>query len=413
MPTTTTTPTVEKKGRSDARPLGGSIISVKGRPGVYGQAYRDGKRRQALLINADELADLKSKKKNVQKVAEARLAAFVVGVANAPTEEPAADAGPTVGKLVTDYLRVLETRTVERHARTVKAQLERFRDAKGIGADTPAADIARSTVESYVAALSRENGAAYVVKAKDADGEEVRETKHKPMSPATVRRHVAALSGLFNFARDRGVVTDNPVRGVKLARPQEFAVRLLTADEIANVLRHARPQVRDALTFLSETGCRYSEMSDLQWPAVDAGFARVTIARSKSGRVRHVTLTAAARRVIEGLHDTHTRPIEGPNYVFARLSHPRFFKLFKRAVAKAGLPASTRIHDLRHSLASRMVMRGVPVSVVAEAIGDTLQVAMRYAKHTPADAVAAAFRAMESASAPTTKTKKPKVKQAS
>jgi len=44
-------------------------------------------------------------------------------------------------------------------------------------------------------------------------------------------------------------------------------------------------------------------------------------------------------------------------------------KRFKRAVARAGLPATTRLHDLRHGTATLMLEAGETVPTVAEYLG--------------------------------------------
>ena len=42
---------------------------------------------------------------------------------------------------------------------------------------------------------------------------------------------------------------------------------------------------------------------------------------------------------------------------------------WKRLLEYAGLPATTRIHDLRYSAATLLLCRGVPVKVVSEMLG--------------------------------------------
>lgn len=50
--------------------------------------------------------------------------------------------------------------------------------------------------------------------------------------------------------------------------------------------------------------------------------------------------------------------------------HPRrFSRATKRLVAAAGLPAKTRLHDLRHGVAVLLALEGVPLVAVAELLG--------------------------------------------
>jgi len=45
------------------------------------------------------------------------------------------------------------------------------------------------------------------------------------------------------------------------------------------------------------------------------------------------------------------------------------YRTWKRLLERAGLPATTRIHDLRHSAATLLLSRGVPIKVVSEMLG--------------------------------------------
>ena len=57
---------------------------------------------------------------------------------------------------------------------------------------------------------------------------------------------------------------------------------------------------------------------------------------------------------------------------------------FERALRKAGLPR-IRLHDLRHSFASQLVMAGVPLVAVQQYLGHAeLSMTMRYAHLSPA-----------------------------
>lgn len=63
------------------------------------------------------------------------------------------------------------------------------------------------------------------------------------------------------------------------------------------------------------------------------------------------------------------------------IKHP-----FNRAIFMAGLPG-IRIHDMRHSFASQLVMAGVPLKVVSEFLGHSeTRITERYA-HLAPDAV--------------------------
>jgi integrase len=383
---------------------------VKNREGLFGQVYADGKRRQKLLLTGEQVAELKTAKKDPRKAAEKLLTLWAAEVINAPAAAVAADAPDalTLATLADKYLKNLETNVGDRHAKIVRAQLTRF--ATHVGPSVLAADVTRSTVEDYLAALKKEDGAAYTVEKTDADGKVTTETKHKPFSPATQRRHLAAISGAFRFALDREDVTMNPAHGVKLAKGQEYEPTFLTTEQIRKLYAHLPEQIKALVTFLGESGCRLGEGSALQWHEVRDDFSGVTLTKTKSGKNRFVPLTETAQTVLQKLHDARIAPMTGADPVFRQLSKSRIERLFRDAVKTAGLPPA-RIHDLRHSYASALVQIGKPLSVVAQLLGhSSMIVTNRYAKHAPAnlatEAVAALGKARCSVVAATKKTKK-------
>jgi integrase len=348
-----------RRERRTKRPFGGWVGRVKHGgetlPGYYFKA-RDPRTGRRVQRKGGATAE----------EAEAALSAFHL---DAAAVEETGVRGVTLGEFArSEHLPVFETRVSARHAEIVRAQLER---AAAHFTSTPLHAIERAHVETYFAELRRGG-----------------------LSPATLRRHAAALSGLWRSAIDRKAARGNPVSGLVLGKAQEFAVRYLTPDEVARIVAYTPEQVRRVVAFLAGTGFRYGEAMNLRWQDVGGDLGRVTVARAKSGRVRLVPLTPTAHGVLRELHAARAASTDGAEFVFARYSHGHTFRLFKQGVAAAGLPSSTRLHDLRHAYASQMVQAGVPISTVAEVIGDTLSVAMRYASHVPASAAAQAVHAL-------------------
>lgn len=212
--------------------------------------------------------------------------------------------------------------------------------------------------------------------------------EYRGAGPNTLRRYVAALSACWRAAVERHAARENVVKGVKLARVPEFEPVFLTPEQVRALVAHLPEKARPIVVFLAETGARYSEAAKLRWPDVAPDRSRVTVTKTKNAKVKTIHLTPVARGVLAELHEKRAAPMDArEDFVFPRVHHRWVYKLFKDAVSAAGLPERTRIHDLRHSVASQLAMAGVPLSVVRDVLGHaSMMTTQRYAKHTPATA---------------------------
>lgn len=149
-----------------------------------------------------------------------------------------------------------------------------------------------------------------------------------------------------------------------------------------------RPMVHTAL----KTGLRLGELLALKWEDVDLVSGKIVVRRTlwrstegspKGGRSREVALGDDAVAVLKA-----HRHLRGP-YVFCdekgtRLSHRMVSNLVPRICKKAGLAKRLTMHDLRHSFASHLVMRGVTLKAVQELLGHTsIDMTLRYAHLSP------------------------------
>ena len=150
------------------------------------------------------------------------------------------------------------------------------------------------------------------------------------------------------------------------------------------------------------TGLRRGELIALQWDAVDLVAGRLLVKRNvwrghfgtpKGGRSREVPLNAVALQALKA--HGHLRGA----FVFcdatgAYLKNDTCRNAILRASKRAGL-RPIGWHTLRHSFASHLVARGVPLKAVQELLGHaTIDMTMRYAHLSP-DVKKDAVRALE------------------
>jgi integrase len=78
--------------------------------------------------------------------------------------------------------------------------------------------------------------------------------------------------------------------------------------------------------------------------------------------------------------------------------HNVYRRNWKPLLLRVGLPTSTRLHDLRHTCATLLLSRGVPVKVVSEMLGHaSVSITLDIYSHVLPDMQESAARAMDEA----------------
>lgn len=209
---------------------------------------------------------------------------------------------------------------------------------------------------------------------------ECREELGDGREPATVNRYMAALSGLFTAAsREWRWVVDNPCRGVRRLREAAGRLRFLDEGELSGLLEACRqsadPRLLPAVRIALGTGMRKSELLGLTWRRVDFGDRMVRLETSKNREPRGIPMSdevEAAFLALKGL----PAGIDGKVFHGLPMDWPRV--PFRAALKAAGVE-DFRWHDLRHTAASYMAMRGVPLRTIGEVLGHrSIVMTMRY-----------------------------------
>jgi site-specific recombinase XerD len=219
-------------------------------------------------------------------------------------------------------------------------------------------------------------------------------SKADELKPATLNRYRALLSLTYRLGMQNGKVQSNPARLVRQRKEDNVRVRFLSPEEeqvIRRVIQRDYPEHEAELDLALNTGLRRSEQYKLTWDCVDFGRRLLTVPCSKNGETRHMPLNDAA---IAALKIAEIGK-KGGVYVFrsrkgVRLYSSRFW--FDRVVKDANLKSFTW-HSLRHTFASRMVMKGVDLRTVQDLMGHkTIQMTVRYAHLAPEHRLAAVQR---------------------
>ena len=194
--------------------------------------------------------------------------------------------------------------------------------------------------------------------------------------PFEANRTVGILAKMFKLAVAWGMTParPNPCRSVKRYRVRDRE-RFLTPEEyrrLGAVLDEAEAEgsahssAIAALRLLLLSGCRKNEILTLQWDDIDRTAGELRLRDTKTG-ARGVPLTPAMDRVLEGVPR-----IEGNPWIITGRKPGSRLKgldeIWVRLRARAGLE-DVRIHDLRHSYASRALALGESLSMIGELLG--------------------------------------------
>ena len=214
--------------------------------------------------------------------------------------------------------------------------------------------------------------------------------------PYAANRAVALMSRMYAMAADWEMVPDgtNPCRSVR-KYPARGRERFLTDTEfrrLGEVLGEAPTEggvsvhAVAAIRLLMLTGCRKSEILSLQWTDIDLEAGEFRLRESKTGP-RAVPLSPPAAKVLAELPRVPGNPwvIPGqkPDTHMTNLDDP-----WRIVRERAGIE-NVRIHDCRHSFASRAMALGESLPVIAKLLGHSqIRTTARYA-HLARDSVKA------------------------
>jgi integrase len=212
-------------------------------------------------------------------------------------------------------------------------------------------------------------------------------------SNGTINRELALLSSAIGYVNsDLDMDLPNPIKGRMLSEP-EGRTRWITREESERLIEAAKrakkvPFLSDFITLALYTGCRRSELLDLEWSRVDlsAGLLHLGAEHTKSGKRRSVPLSARAREAVLSRRNFRERHCPEAAMVFVNEEGEpiRDFRwAFAQACERAGIE-DFRIHDMRHTCAAWLVTSGAPLAEIRDLLGhSTVMMTEKYAHLAP------------------------------
>ena len=255
-----------------------------------------------------------------------------------------------------DFLKTekqASSNTVSSYMRDV-CQFAAAMDSKSV----PLTQVANQDVEDYASALTK-----------------------RGKSPATVTRSVASIKSFYSCMVNKGLVDQNPAKGVSAAKVERKLPQVLTGKEVELFLE--QPECTDLkgyrdramLELLYATGIRVSELIELN--VSDLNLPGGVLRCFSKGRARIIPLYPTAIRALgEYINSVRPQLVDSVdetalfvNMSGERMSRQGFWKIIKYYQEKAQIDKDITPHTLRHSFAAHLLENGADLRSIQEMLG--------------------------------------------
>lgn len=219
--------------------------------------------------------------------------------------------------------------------------------------------------------------------------------EHKPLSSSSVSKIHKLLVSAYKKAVQLRLIGFNPTDGVESVKVVTKEMSVFTKEEITKMFQaidtfskykfnsSQRYDYRLLFQMLLQTGCRIGELLALQWEDIDLDHRMIHITKTKardSQKLNPPKTKAGKRDVPIFSNDLLARlkayRIEGgatkSGFLFANknggaISYQRVFLTWQRICDIAGI--NKNIHTFRHTAATYLLEKGVPVAEVSNLLG--------------------------------------------
>ena len=198
--------------------------------------------------------------------------------------------------------------------------------------------------------------------------------------PTSIRTVASNIRSFLRFCKDDRLLSAVPSRCVR-NKPIIPILSDQETDALEKLLQGGLLSFRDKAIILLAlpTGLRSVDILSIQLPHLDWINDTITITQSKTGSAFKIPLTADVGNALSA-YLLDERPSVDTSYVFLRWhapftvlsDHAACYAVLRRAFHQAGIRVGSErkgLHVLRHSAASRMLSKGVPVTTISTMLG--------------------------------------------
>lgn len=184
--------------------------------------------------------------------------------------------------------------------------------------------------------------------------------KKRVITKISVNSYLRHLKTFLRQAQEDGLLIDIPK--IKMLKVGDTLPKILTADQRKRLLNYAFKNDHRfymIMTFALFTGCRREEIISARWENYDRESGLLTV-RGKGDKERQVPI------IKESLFAMGHPKASGP--IFWQV-HPDTYTHKYQALATGAMVFGTRFHFLRHSAATQMLEKEIPLEIIQKILG--------------------------------------------
>ena len=205
----------------------------------------------------------------------------------------------------------------------------------------------------------------------------------KKLKNSSINRYLHVLSRIFSLGKSNKLVLENPVKYVKQLLEENHKIRFLTLEEekrLFEVIQYNKSYLYPIVVCALQTGMRKSEILNLKWENIDFEYRFIELLETKSGKSRKIPISETLWKIL------NNQKIDN-EYIFTNPDTKTRYKDIKKSwdnLLKDAKIENFRFHDLRHTVATRLVEKGIDLVVVKEILGHSkIETTIRYAHAVP------------------------------
>lgn len=190
----------------------------------------------------------------------------------------------------------------------------------------------------------------------------------------TLNMELQVMKTMFTLARKWGYCNSNPMEEISFLKiNKKVEPRFLTKEECEKLLNHCGPELYPIFFTLLNTGMRRGELLNLEWKDVDFDRKRIKIRFKETWEPktseRNIPMNDKLVEVLQEHKKGSRNNLVFPDKNGEIIDKNRLRMQLIRIAKQCGFPDVTKLHSLRHTFASHLVMSGVDLPTVKKLMG--------------------------------------------